>query len=94
MSRLRWWRHRFCLFHQGEEIFPCAAEADKEVGHISAVSYDSNVPVERTLQSFAINLTNSKPTSFTLTATLSNGSSFSQSVVARKNRPVAALLAF
>src|SRR5436305_2863413 len=31
---------------------------DLDGGHISAVTYDSNVPVERTLQSFAINLTN------------------------------------
>src|SRR5262245_49322035 len=30
---------------------------DLDGGHISAVSYDSNVPVERTLQSFAVNLT-------------------------------------
>src|SRR5262245_41643502 len=30
---------------------------DLDGGHISAVSYDSNVPVDRTLQSFAINLT-------------------------------------
>src|SRR5262249_41851986 len=30
---------------------------DMDGGHISAVSYDSNVPVERTLQSFAVNLT-------------------------------------
>src|SRR5262245_11784667 len=30
---------------------------DLDGGHINAVSYDSNVPVERTLQSFAINLT-------------------------------------
>src|SRR5262245_688272 len=29
---------------------------DMDGGHISAVSYDSNVPVERTLQSFAVNL--------------------------------------
>src|SRR5215472_1670280 len=34
---------------------------DLDGGHISAVSYDSNVPVERTLQSYAINLT-SNPT--------------------------------
>src|SRR5215472_8934067 len=34
---------------------------DLDGGHISAVSYDSNVPVERTLQSFAVNLT-SNPT--------------------------------
>src|SRR5438094_9871412 len=31
---------------------------DLDGGHITAVSYDSNVPVERTLQSFAVNLTN------------------------------------
>src|SRR5438105_9863558 len=31
---------------------------DTDGGHITAVTYDSNVPVERTLQSFAINLTN------------------------------------
>src|SRR5438093_1627660 len=30
---------------------------DLDGGHVSAVSYDSNVPVERTLQSFAVNLT-------------------------------------
>src|SRR5262245_24658059 len=30
---------------------------DLDGGHISAVSYDSNVPVERTLQSYAVNLT-------------------------------------
>jgi hypothetical protein len=30
---------------------------DLDGGHISTVSYDSNVPVERTLQSFAVNLT-------------------------------------
>src|SRR5437764_4105747 len=30
---------------------------DMDGGHITAVSYDSNVPVERTLQSFAVNLT-------------------------------------
>ena len=29
---------------------------DIDGGHVSAVSYDSNAPVERTLQSFAINL--------------------------------------
>src|SRR5204863_4264249 len=29
---------------------------DVDGGHITAVSYDSNVPVERTLQSFAANL--------------------------------------
>ena len=29
---------------------------DLDGGHINAVSYDSNVPVERTLQSFAVNL--------------------------------------
>src|SRR5262245_52036728 len=29
---------------------------DMDGGHITAVSYDSNVPVERTLQSFAVNL--------------------------------------
>src|SRR6266513_3681495 len=34
---------------------------DLDGGHISAVSYDSNVPVERTLQSFAVNLA-SNPT--------------------------------
>src|SRR6202043_2579439 len=31
---------------------------DLDGGHISTVSYDSNAPVERTLKSFAINLTN------------------------------------
>jgi hypothetical protein len=31
---------------------------DLDGGRIDAVSYDSNVPVERTLQSFAVNLTN------------------------------------
>src|SRR5207247_540262 len=31
---------------------------DMDGGHISAVSYDSNAPIERTLKSFAINLTN------------------------------------
>src|SRR5438128_9312370 len=30
---------------------------DLDGGHVSAVSFDSNVPVERTLQSFAVNLT-------------------------------------
>src|SRR5688572_32215891 len=30
---------------------------DLDGGHVTAVSYDSNVPVERTLQSFAVNLT-------------------------------------
>ncbi len=30
---------------------------DLDGGHVSAVSYDSNAPVERTLKSFAINLT-------------------------------------
>src|SRR5439155_6794878 len=30
---------------------------DLDGGHVNAVSYDSNVPVERTLQSFAVNLT-------------------------------------
>ena len=34
---------------------------DQDGGHISAVSYDSNVPVARTLQSFAVNLA-SNPT--------------------------------
>ncbi len=29
---------------------------DLDGGHISAVSYDSNAPVEKTLQSFAVNL--------------------------------------
>src|ERR1043166_6664138 len=29
---------------------------DLDGGHVSAVSYDSNVPVERTLQRFAIDL--------------------------------------
>src|SRR5262249_56547344 len=38
---------------------------DMDGGHISAVSYDSNVPVERTLQSFAVNLTGN-PTFATL----------------------------
>src|SRR4051795_3993018 len=32
---------------------------DLDGGHIDAVSYESNVPVERTLQSFAVNLTGS-----------------------------------
>ncbi|MBI1917864.1 MAG: DUF4139 domain-containing protein, partial [Planctomycetes bacterium] len=31
---------------------------DLDGGHINAVSYESNVPVERTLRSFAVNLTN------------------------------------
>ena len=31
---------------------------DLDKGHISTVSYDSNAPIERTLKSFAINLTN------------------------------------
>jgi hypothetical protein len=31
---------------------------DLDGGHVSAVSYDSNAPVERTLRSFALNLTN------------------------------------
>src|SRR5437660_6378610 len=31
---------------------------DLDNGTITAVSYDSNVPIERTLQSFAVNLTN------------------------------------
>jgi hypothetical protein len=31
---------------------------DLDGGHIDAVSYESNVPVERTLRSFAVNLTN------------------------------------
>ncbi len=31
---------------------------DLDGGHVSTVSYDSNAPVERTLKSFAINLTN------------------------------------
>jgi len=30
---------------------------DMDGGHISAVSYDSNAPIEKTLKSFAINLT-------------------------------------
>src|SRR5262249_19151409 len=30
---------------------------DLDGGHISAVSYDSNAPIERTLKSFAVNLT-------------------------------------
>src|SRR5204862_916692 len=30
---------------------------DMDGGQVTAVSYDSNVPVERTLQSFAVNLT-------------------------------------
>src|SRR5262245_54072287 len=30
---------------------------DLDGGHVSAVTYDSNVPVERTLKSFAVNLT-------------------------------------
>src|SRR5258706_4832409 len=34
---------------------------DMDGGQVTAVSYDSNVPVERTLQSFAVNLT-SNPT--------------------------------
>src|SRR6202030_3181069 len=29
---------------------------DLDGGHVSAVSYDSNAPVEKTLQSFAVNL--------------------------------------
>ena len=29
---------------------------DLNGGHVSAVSYDSNAPVEKTLQSFAVNL--------------------------------------
>src|SRR4051794_28207643 len=31
---------------------------DLDGGHVSTVSYDSNAPVERTLKSFALNLTN------------------------------------
>src|SRR3981081_2259678 len=31
---------------------------DMDGGAVTAVSYDSNVPIERTLQSFAVNLTN------------------------------------
>jgi hypothetical protein len=38
---------------------------DLDGGHIDAVSYESNVPVERTLQSFAVNLTGN-PTFSTL----------------------------
>src|SRR5207248_11058410 len=38
---------------------------DLDGGHIDAVSYQSNVPVERTLQSFAVNLTGN-PTFSTL----------------------------
>src|SRR6266404_2664922 len=34
---------------------------DLDGGHVSAVSYDSNAPVEKTLQSFAVNLS-SNPT--------------------------------
>jgi hypothetical protein len=34
---------------------------DRDGGHVSAVSYDSNAPVERTLRSFAINLTHNPP---------------------------------
>src|SRR3954447_24178680 len=30
---------------------------DLDGGHVSAVSYDSNAPIERTLKSFAVNLT-------------------------------------
>src|SRR4051794_34350812 len=30
---------------------------DRDGGHVAAVSYDSNAPLERTLQSFAVNLT-------------------------------------
>src|SRR6185437_1978246 len=30
---------------------------DLDGGHISTVSYDSNAPIERTLKSFAVNLT-------------------------------------
>jgi hypothetical protein len=38
-DRLREWRDRFCLAHQLEEILPCAAQADKEVGDISSLAY-------------------------------------------------------
>jgi hypothetical protein len=31
---------------------------DLDGGHVAAVSYDSNAPIERTLKSFALNLTN------------------------------------
>src|SRR5688500_14918640 len=34
---------------------------DLDGGHVSAVSYDSNAPIERTLKSFAVNLTNNPP---------------------------------
>jgi hypothetical protein len=40
---------------------------DLDGGHISAVSYDSNAPIERTLKSFAINLTGSPTLSAILT---------------------------
>src|SRR5262245_37678167 len=31
---------------------------DLDGGHVAAVSYDSNAPIDRTLKSFAVNLTN------------------------------------
>src|SRR5262249_38700656 len=34
---------------------------DLDGGHVAAVSYDSNAPLERTLQSFAVNLTGNPP---------------------------------
>src|SRR3954469_21752719 len=34
---------------------------DRDGGHVAAVSYDSNAPLERTLQSFAVNLTANPP---------------------------------
>src|SRR3954451_19230399 len=34
---------------------------DLDGGHVSAVSYESNAPVERTLRSFALNLTSNPP---------------------------------
>src|SRR3954464_6178604 len=34
---------------------------DRDGGHVAAVSYDSNAPVERTLRSFALNLTANPP---------------------------------
>src|SRR5882724_896927 len=40
---------------------------DVDGGQITAVSYDSNVPVERTLQSFAVNLTGNPSFSAILT---------------------------
>ena len=43
--------------HDVNDLLKSMVVQDFDGGHINAVSYDSNAPIERTLQSFAINLT-------------------------------------